>query len=172
MIVRPRDQALSAVRPIARRSRWERTASPRQQRQCQVVGAHWGAGCPRRIWLSPGAEMLAPVRDQLLEFWLQDAFYEEFEVDSKAHAYRKRGVPKMRARYSDVPRNRATRSTFSAAWDSTARRWADWRSDCSLAVAGRRLELRQGPERRWVLFHGNPFAPAGPVALWRRTWRR
>jgi hypothetical protein len=46
-----------------------------------------------------GADTLAPIRDQILELWLDDRFYEAFEADAKSQAYRKRGVPLMQGRY-------------------------------------------------------------------------
>jgi hypothetical protein len=39
------------------------------------------------------------VRDQLQQGWLRDDFYREFEADSRAKAYRSRGVPVMQGRH-------------------------------------------------------------------------
>jgi hypothetical protein len=39
------------------------------------------------------------VRDQILDCWLNPVFYEEFEVERKADAYKRDGVPIMQGRY-------------------------------------------------------------------------
>src|SRR4030095_9523980 len=47
----------------------------------------------------PGDRELVPIRDQLLDAWLDRGFFAEFEGASKAKAYSKSGVPVMRGRH-------------------------------------------------------------------------
>lgn len=62
-------------------------------------GAHWVMATLADIGYPPGDESLLPVKDALLDFWLQEDFYTEFEADSKAKAYQKNGVPVMQGRH-------------------------------------------------------------------------
>ncbi len=39
------------------------------------------------------------MRDQVLDRWLSDVYYEEYDASTAAEAYRKGGVPRMRGRY-------------------------------------------------------------------------
>lgn len=61
-------------------------------------GAHWVMATLADIGYPPGDRSLLPVRDQLMERWLAEGFYREFEARSKAQAYRQRGVPVMQGR--------------------------------------------------------------------------
>ena len=62
-------------------------------------GAHWILATLADIGYPRGDESLEPIRDQILDLWLQDSFYQEFEADTKADAYKKEGVPVMQGRY-------------------------------------------------------------------------
>jgi hypothetical protein len=62
-------------------------------------GAHWVLATLADIGYPSGDEALAPVAQQVLEAWLQDRFYAEFEARSKAEAYKKRGVALIQGRY-------------------------------------------------------------------------
>ena len=62
-------------------------------------GAHWTLAALADIGYPPGDESLAPIRDQVLDYWLSDFFYEEFAAETKSDAYKKSGVPVMRGRY-------------------------------------------------------------------------
>ncbi|MBI4220414.1 MAG: hypothetical protein HY682_09745, partial [Chloroflexi bacterium] len=62
-------------------------------------GAHWVLAHLANIGYPPGDESLVPVRDQVLDQWLGEEFYQEFETDSKSAVYGKGGVPVMRGRY-------------------------------------------------------------------------
>lgn len=62
-------------------------------------GAHWIMATLADIGYPPGDPALLPVRDQLMNWWLADEFYQEFEVENKARSYGKRGVPLMQGRY-------------------------------------------------------------------------
>ncbi len=62
-------------------------------------GAHWIMATLADIGYPRGDRSLLPVRDQLMDRWLGDGFYSEFEAESKARAYRRRGVPVMQGRH-------------------------------------------------------------------------
>jgi len=62
-------------------------------------GAHWVLAALADIGYPSGDEALASAAQQVLETWLQDGFYAEFEARSKAEAYKKRGVAVMHGRY-------------------------------------------------------------------------
>lgn len=63
-------------------------------------GAHWTLAALADIGYPPGDESLLPTRDRVLNYWLSDSFYKEFE---SARAVPRRrsadGVPKIRGRY-------------------------------------------------------------------------
>jgi len=62
-------------------------------------GVHWIAAALADLGYPPGDRHLLPVRDQLQEAWLSENFYKEFEADSRAKAYRHKGVPVMEGRH-------------------------------------------------------------------------
>lgn len=62
-------------------------------------GIHWVLATLADIGYPPGDPDLMPLKDRLLDTWLRDAFYTEFEVDSQAKAYGKEGVPVMQGRH-------------------------------------------------------------------------
>lgn len=62
-------------------------------------GAHWAMASLADIGYPPADESLLPIKNALLDFWLQDDFYNEFETDSKAKAYQKDGVPVIKGRH-------------------------------------------------------------------------
>ena len=62
-------------------------------------GAHWVLATLADIGFPAGEASLAPMRDQVLDWWLHDSFYEEFEASRSADAYKRSGVPVMRGRY-------------------------------------------------------------------------
>lgn len=62
-------------------------------------GAHWIMAALADIGYPPGDPTLAPVRDQLLDCWLNDSYFESFPCDTRAGAYRGRGVPMMQGRF-------------------------------------------------------------------------
>jgi len=72
---------------------------PRNNIYAKWQGAHWTLATLADIGYPPGDESLAPIRDQVLDHWLSDSFYEEFEAATKAASYQKPGVPVMRGRY-------------------------------------------------------------------------
>jgi hypothetical protein len=62
-------------------------------------GAHWVMATLADIGYPAGDRALIPLRNQLLDAWLDPFFFEEFECESKAKAYGKNGVPVMQGRY-------------------------------------------------------------------------
>jgi hypothetical protein len=62
-------------------------------------GAHWVLHTLADLGYPPGDPTLEPLRDRVLEAWLDPMFYVEFEADAKADAYKVRGVPVMDGRY-------------------------------------------------------------------------
>jgi len=77
---------------LANRDRRGRV-EPRQNTYAKWQGAHWTLVTLADIGYPPGDESLAPIRDQVLDHWLSDSFYAEFEASTKAEAYNKPGVP-------------------------------------------------------------------------------
>jgi hypothetical protein len=62
-------------------------------------GAHWVMATLADLGYPTGDRELIPIRDQLLDAWLDPFFFEEFECESKEKAYAKNGVPIMQGRY-------------------------------------------------------------------------
>jgi hypothetical protein len=62
-------------------------------------GPHWILAALAEIGYPGGDELLAPIGQRVLEFWLQPGFYAEFEAHTQAAAYRKPGVVVMRGRH-------------------------------------------------------------------------
>jgi len=62
-------------------------------------GAHWILASLADLGYPEGDESLFPVRDQILDTWLHESFYLEFEASSKDDAYKRPGVPVMQGRY-------------------------------------------------------------------------
>jgi hypothetical protein len=62
-------------------------------------GAHWIMAALADIGYPAGDDSLAPMRDQLLDQWLDPQYYREFAVASRAQAYAQKGVPVMQGRH-------------------------------------------------------------------------
>jgi hypothetical protein len=62
-------------------------------------GAHWVLAALADLGHPPGDTALHPLRDRVLDTWLDESYYLEFEATAKSAAYRRRGVPKMLGRY-------------------------------------------------------------------------
>jgi hypothetical protein len=89
----PRVQALLAHRDRSGRFVAGRGVYAKRQ------GAHWVLSALADLGYPEHDESLAPVREQILDTWLAPEFYEEFEAERKADAYKRRGVPIMQSRY-------------------------------------------------------------------------
>jgi len=62
-------------------------------------GPHWVLAALADLGYPEGDVSLHPIRDQVLDYWLRDDFFREFDADRKASAYRTVGVPRIRGRY-------------------------------------------------------------------------
>lgn len=61
-------------------------------------GAHWILATLADIGYPENDKTLYPVKDQVLDTWLNPIFYTDFEVDKKRDAYKKEGVVFMQGR--------------------------------------------------------------------------
>ena len=62
-------------------------------------GAHWVLSTLADIGYPQGDRALSPMRDQVLDRWLADVYYEEYDASTASETYRKGGVPRMRGRH-------------------------------------------------------------------------
>lgn len=62
-------------------------------------GAHWIMASLADIGYPARDENLIPIKDALLDFWLAENFYIEFEAATQAKVYQKTGVPVMQGRH-------------------------------------------------------------------------
>jgi len=62
-------------------------------------GAHWVLATLADLGYPERDRSLFALRDQVLDRWLGDTYYEEHDASSAAEAYRKGGVPRMQGRY-------------------------------------------------------------------------
>jgi hypothetical protein len=62
-------------------------------------GAHWVLASLADLGYPAGDRLLAPIRDQVMEAWLQPQFFHDVEVERKEDAYKRDGVPLMEGRY-------------------------------------------------------------------------
>lgn len=62
-------------------------------------GAHWILAALADIGYPPGDADLNPVKEQVLDFWLSDYYFREFEAKTKTQAYKKEGVPVIQGRH-------------------------------------------------------------------------
>lgn len=62
-------------------------------------GAHWVLATLADVGYPRASRALLAMRDQVLDRWLGDSFYREFDAKTTAQAYRGFGVPRMQGRY-------------------------------------------------------------------------
>lgn len=62
-------------------------------------GAHWIMSSLAELCYPPGDESLIPVKEQILNFWLDDFYFREFEAAKHTDCYKHEGVPIMQGRY-------------------------------------------------------------------------
>ena len=104
-------------------------------------GAHWTLAMLAEIGYPAGDESLLPMRDQVLDRWLDSSFYMEFESKSAVPKHRSaEGVPLIRGRY-----RRCGSQQGNALYSITRLGLADKRSD-GLAE---RLIHWQWPDGGW-----------------------
>jgi hypothetical protein len=83
---------------LAHRDRHERLKSGRSVYD-KWQGAHWVLATLSDIGYPARDPSLIPIGDQVVDFWLQERFYEEFEASKKTDAYKRDGVPVMQGRH-------------------------------------------------------------------------
>lgn len=62
-------------------------------------GAHWALAALADLGYPPGDPALHPLREQVLAAWLDEYFYQDVEMATKAEVYRRNGMPVMQGRY-------------------------------------------------------------------------
>ena len=92
----PRSPRVRAL--LSRRHELGRPATARRV-YYKWQGVHWVLASLADLGYPEGDETLHPIRDRLMEFWLNPNYFREFEARTKAEAYRQKGVPVMRGRY-------------------------------------------------------------------------
>jgi hypothetical protein len=88
-----RDSALVAC--LLRRALGRRKSSVYAKWQ----GPHWSMAALADIGYPAGDKRLFPIRDQLQEHWLDEHFYQDVEVKTRAEAYAQEGVPVIQGRH-------------------------------------------------------------------------
>ena len=89
----PRVRAL-----LSRRSELGRPGTARKVYN-KWQGLHWVLASLADLGYPTGDKTLHPIRDRLLEFWLNPNYFREFEARTRADAYKHEGVPIMRGRH-------------------------------------------------------------------------
>jgi hypothetical protein len=105
----PESKASRALQEKIRGSVRVRTLLAHRDRAGRVVrgrsvydkwqGAHWILATLADIGHPAGDRSLEPMRDQVLDAWLHEDFYKEFQADRKADAYKGVGVCVMEGRH-------------------------------------------------------------------------
>ncbi|MDA1280837.1 MAG: hypothetical protein O3B95_12520 [Chloroflexi bacterium] len=105
-------------------------------------GGHWALSTLADIGYPAGDESLRPATDQLLDTWLGDEFFTEFEASSKANVYSRHagGVPVMQGRY-----RRCASQQSNALW--TILKLGQYSDRCDQLVE--RLLYWQWPDGGW-----------------------
>jgi len=62
-------------------------------------GPHWVLSALADLGYPPGDEALHPLREQVLETWLSEGYYQDVEVATKSASYGHSGMPVMGGRY-------------------------------------------------------------------------
>ncbi|MEK7468742.1 MAG: hypothetical protein AAB074_15130 [Planctomycetota bacterium] len=89
----PRVRALLSARDR------EGRVEPARHPYAKWQGAHWVLLHLAELGYPPGDGALFPVRDQVLDAWLDPFYFAEFEAKSSSQAYGKHGVPVMQGRH-------------------------------------------------------------------------
>jgi hypothetical protein len=106
-------------------------------------GAHWvlaALAALADLGYPAGDAALHPLRDRVFGTWLDESYYQDFEVATKSTVYRRRGVPVMQGRY-----RRCASQQGNALWFLTVLGLAD--SRCGDLVE--RLLHWQWPDGGW-----------------------
>ncbi len=130
----PRVRAL-----LSRRSELGRAGTARKV-YYKWQGLHWVAAGLADLGYPAGDETLHPIRDRLMEYWLNPNYFREFEARTLRAAYEKRGVPVMMGRY-----RRCASQQGNALYSLTTLGIADERADSLVE----RLLHWQWPDGGW-----------------------
>src|SRR5438093_10565829 len=130
----PRVQALLAHRDS--RGRLRPCGNPYSKWQ----GAHWVLATLADVGTPRADRSLFAMRDQVLDRWLGESYYREFDAKTEAAAYRGVGVPRIRGRY-----RRCASQQGNALYFLTKLGIADGRVDALVE----RLLPWQSPYGRW-----------------------
>ena len=102
----PRSESMRAAQAEVRDSQRVRDLLRRHvgrdsgpQMYAKWQGAHWSLYALVDLGYPANDDTLGPMRDRIVETWLDPMFYAEFEVAAKADAYKQRGVPVMDGRH-------------------------------------------------------------------------
>src|SRR5437867_2550941 len=96
-----REEIRGSPRVRALLSRRDQLGRPGSRRRVYYKwqGLHWVLASLADLGYPRGDETLHPIRDRVLELWLDPSYFREFVARTEAAAYRQRGVPLMRGRY-------------------------------------------------------------------------
>src|SRR5207247_8620401 len=100
----PRVRALLAHRDS--RGRLRPVGNPYSKWQ----GAHWVLGTLADIGYPRADRALFAMRDQVLDRWLGDVYYQEFDAKTEAEAYRGAGLTRKRDRHRNSPSQQRART--------------------------------------------------------------
>ena len=117
-----------------------RITRPSKEPYSKWYGAHWVLASLADTGYPRGDRALRAVRDQVVDRWLRPHYYQDVVAETRAQAYRKRGVPFIQGR----PRRCASQQS-NALWSVLTLGLADERAD---ALAERLLHW-QWPDGGW-----------------------
>jgi hypothetical protein len=83
---------------LSRRTQLGRVGTARQV-YYKWQGLHWVLAGLADLGYPAGDAGLFPIRDRVVDFWTGPSYFHEFAVNTKAEAYRQRGVPVMEGRH-------------------------------------------------------------------------
>jgi hypothetical protein len=105
----PRSRAIRAVGEEIRRSTRVRALLSRSTQfgregttrrvYYKWQGLHWVLAALADLGYPTGDESLFPIRDRVVGLWTGPSYFYEFDANTKAQAYRQRGVPVMEGRH-------------------------------------------------------------------------
>ena len=72
---------------------------PRLSTYAKWQGAHWVLHTLADLGYPPGDPLLEPLRDRIVDDWLDPLFYVEVDIATKADTYKVRAMPRMEGRY-------------------------------------------------------------------------
>jgi hypothetical protein len=171
--VRTRVLGEPADSPANRRLRGQIRRSPRVRRLLDADfprnlyakwrGAHWVLATLADLGYPPGDEALLPLLDGVLDRWLHQHYFEEFEASGRAASYRGRGVAVIAGRYRHCGSLQGNALRFAVALglaDERAGRlaerlrhwqWPDGGWNCDKKASGRSSSFHESLPTMWGL---------------------